>query len=99
MKIEKATKKDLKELDKIKGCKMPKLHISRLEQQKKRKAIYFIAYEKNKPVGHVFVYLKGNENYHSCPTLQDVFVKETERKKGFGRMLMNKVEQKLKNLR
>jgi len=98
MKICKATNKDLNDLNIIREKKLIKLHNSRFELQKKDKAFYFIAYIKNKPVGHVFVVLEGNEKYHTCPTLQDLFVKENLRRKKIGSKILKKVETKLKKI-
>jgi len=87
----------MKDLNIIRKEKLRKLHNSRLKLQKEGKALYLIVYIKNKPVGHVFVHLKGNEKYHSCPTLQDLFVKENLRRKKIGARILKKVERKLKS--
>jgi GNAT superfamily N-acetyltransferase len=98
MKIRKATKKDMKNLDKIKGEKLPKLHNSRFALQKEGKAIYFIAFEKDNPLGHVLIVLDGNEKYHTCPILQDLFITQSKRKEGKGRLLLEKIESKIKDI-
>lgn len=98
MKLRKATIKDMKDLDEIRGEKLPKRHKSRLKQQKEGKAIYFIAFEGKNPVGHVFVVLEGNEKFHNSPILQDLWVKESFRKHKFGTKIIQETEKKLKKL-
>jgi len=98
VRLRKVKKSDFKLLDKIRGDKSQKLHESRLNFQNKGEANYYISFENNKPIGHVFVHLSGNSKHHRCPVIQDLQVKKDQRKKGLGLKIILEVEKKLKNL-
>ncbi|MDD4983855.1 MAG: GNAT family N-acetyltransferase [Candidatus ainarchaeum sp.] len=94
--IKQANRENLKDLDFIRECKLPKLHEKRFIFQDKGKSNYYIFFKDGIPVGHVDVIFKSRIKYHKCPVLQDLYVKKSERKKGFGKNILNQVGKKLK---
>ncbi len=75
-----AQEDDLPLLDELRGKKLHKLHLKRIRD---KNAQYIIAFEGDRPVGHVFLEFVGEE-----PKLTDIYVRETDRKKGIGTQLI-----------
>jgi len=91
-----ATREDLKDLDIIRGKKLPKLHETRFKRQDHGKSKYYIFYSNKKPVGHVDVIFKSRIQYHKYPVLSDLYVKKSERGKGIGHEILRLVGRELK---
>jgi GNAT superfamily N-acetyltransferase len=89
--LKKATEADLLNFDKIREEKLPKLHSQRLKEQKTGQSEYMIAFEGDKPVGHVYINYKGEEPYHTCPILQDLYVKKDVRRHGIAKEILNQI--------
>jgi len=89
-----ATINDLNELNNIQFATT--LHLSRLKKQKSEKANYIIAFDNNKPVGHLFIDYKSKYSWHKNPVIMDLYVAEDERKKGIATKLMNYAESLIK---
>ncbi len=94
--IKQATRENIKNLDFIRDCKLPKLHEKRFKSQDKGKSNYYIFYFAGKPVGHVEIILKSRRKYHKYPLLCDLYVKKRERGKGIGHKILELVGKKLK---
>jgi ribosomal protein S18 acetylase RimI-like enzyme len=89
---------DINFLNEIRGKELPKLHDYRLDEQEKGKSLYLIAFQDEKPVGHVYIKLKGSEEYHNSSALQDLYVSTKFRRKGIGGKIIQEAEQCLKSL-
>lgn len=96
--LRKANKSDLHNLDIIRNNKLRELHKSRLKKQAEQKAEYLIAFNGKKPIGHLFVNYKSKRDWHNCPILEDLYVKDEEREKGIGKTIMLLTEGHLKKL-
>ncbi len=91
-----ARKKDLASLDLIRETKLHQLHIDRITNQKKGNGEYILAFDKRSPVGHVFIDFKSPYEWHNCPIIVDLYVKDNERNKGFARKIMKYAEKRVK---
>lgn len=94
--IRKVNRDDMNSFNIIRDEKLPKLHETRLKMQGEGMAEYYIATINNEPVGHVFVLYKSKNPIHTCPLLQDLFVKASERKKGISKKILELTEQNIK---
>ena len=59
LKFKIATKADLNYFDKIRGERLHKLHIKRINEQKEKKAEYIIFFLNEEPIGHIFIRLNN----------------------------------------
>ncbi len=89
---------DLKYLNEIRGKELPKLHASRFAEQKENKAVYLIAFKDEWSVGCVYVKFESSEKYHTCPMLQDLYVKSEFRGQGIAVQIIKQTEKYLKEL-
>ncbi len=87
---------DLDYLDEIRGGKLNFLHLKRIKQQEEGSAEYIIAFKDSIPIGHVFINYGGDCEWHECPVQEDLYVKESERRKGYAKMILKYVEDKVK---
>jgi GNAT superfamily N-acetyltransferase len=94
--LRKANRDDMESLHIIRDEKLPKLHETRLKMQDEGLAEYLIAIKNNEPVGHVFVLFKSENPIWTCPLLQDLFVKATERKQGISKKILELTGQRLR---
>jgi GNAT superfamily N-acetyltransferase len=63
-----------------------------MKRQKAGKAVYFLALLGKEPVGHIFLnYGKDNEWYEDV-VLEDLYVRQDQRKKGFASEIMEYAE-------
>ena len=92
-----ATEKDLHLFEEIRGEKLTKLHLDRLKKQKMNKVEYFLAFIDKKPAGHMMLNYKAKRKWYTCPILEDLYVKESERNKGIATQIINFAEKHLKD--
>jgi len=88
MKIRLTKKSDLIYLDKIRDKKLHKLHLKRIKTQERKEAEYLIAFYNKKPIGHVFINYKSKRRWHKSPIIEDLFIKDEEREKGYAKKIM-----------
>jgi len=88
-----AKKGDLKFLDEIREKKLNKIHLYRINR---KQAEYILAFYKKEPVGHVFIDYKSKYKWHSCPAIEDLYVKASKRKKGIAINIMKQAEKQIK---
>ena len=91
MKIKKATKKDIPILEKYMSAEnMPNFHKKKIQEQKKGRNFWFIAWIDNKPVGHIQLRLNGTKHktvrkyIKNCAHVESLGVKKEYRRKGIG---------------
>ena len=96
--LRKANIKDLKNIFEIRGEKLPKLQEERFSKQKKKESLYLISFIGGKPAGYVYIEFKGSEKHHTCPNLQDLYVKKALRGKEIAKQILQKTESFLKKL-
>jgi len=94
----KAKKENIKDIYQIRKRKLPLLQKARFTEQDKKESLYLIAFQPKKPVGYVYIKLKGSERHHTCPNIQDLYVKEELRKKGIAKQILQETEDFLKKL-
>lgn len=87
---------DLHYFDEIRGERLPKLHLKRIQDQEENKAKYIIIFYKKKPVGHIFIRLKKDKKHKTIPIFEDIFVKKEYRGKGIGTKILDYAEKQIK---
>lgn len=92
MEIRLAKEKDLPQIMKLKDIKDPSLILGRIEKSQEGTVAYFVAEENEVIVGHILLKFYGKDTAPSYPDIEDAFVKEAERSKGIGTLLIQKVE-------
>lgn len=96
MDLRKANDEDIDNIFEIRGEKLPKLQQERFAEQKRKESLYLISFLEGKPAGHVYIKFKGSEEHHTCPNLQDLYVKKELRGKGVAKQILQKAEDFLK---
>lgn len=94
--LRKATLSDLPLLDQIREEKLPRLHQDRFDGQEKGVGEYLLAFNNEEPVGHVYIRYKDDYDYHNCPILEDLFVKQDKRKLGIGVNIIEEIKEYLR---
>ena len=72
---------------------MPNIHNFRIKQQKEKLAEYLIVFLEDEPVGHIYIPF----NVKTYPLIQDLFVKEENRRQGIGKEIINQICKRLCN--
>jgi len=83
-----AGKGDLENLDVIRDENLRSMHVKRLENQEKGLGEYLIAFSNKKPVAHLYLRYESKRSWINEPVLEDLYVKENERKKGYAKELV-----------
>ncbi len=96
LKFKLAKKSDLKNLEIIREEDINSIHLERINKQEQGKAEYLIAFDGKKPVGHLFIDYKSKSTWVKSPILVDLYVKQSERKKGLGLKIINYSLEKVK---
>jgi|GEM_PF-5589230 len=92
-----ASAADLSKLDEIRQEKLHKLHLGRLEEQKKGQSEYIIAFVNENPVGHIFILYGRDDRHPFYPQFQDLFVKESMRGQGIAIKMLLDAEKRVRN--
>lgn len=101
--VRKARKKDLEILNKELGVGgIPWKHERNIRMQQKGPYLWLIAWENNKPIANLQIMFKGSFSKEvrgqlkNCPHLASLYVKESHRKKGIAKKMMDFAENLLK---
>jgi GNAT superfamily N-acetyltransferase len=100
MEIRRATKTDIPQLTQLKKPKSEEYRKIFAENQQKRlcemeegKAVYLVAEEDHRLVGHLFLKFYGSQTEPGYPNMQDLYVDESKRSEGIGTYLIYKAEE------
>lgn len=99
--IKPITERELPLIEHIFNRKKPGLHRVRFKRQQRNEVLYLFVWVDTKPIGHILIKWNGNEdakNPHieECPDLEDLFILEDYRDKGFGTKLLLFAEEQVK---
>ena len=94
--FQKINKSNMNLLDVIRGEELHKLHLDRIEKQMEGSVTYIIAFDKKEPVGHILITYEKSFSWHNYPAIEDLYVKENARHKGFAKQIMDHAESLVK---
>lgn len=94
-----ATKSDLEELLLVNPLLPKKVILDRLKKQAQNEAEYLVIDNGKHLLGQVFLKWPGKPTHPEYPDIENVYIKGTERGKGYGPMLVKECEKRAKKQR
>lgn len=92
MTISPVTLSDILGLKKIKPSLDNSTIQNRLKLQENGMAVFLILRENNEPIGFVFLKLKGKQTHPDYPDMEDLYIREGSRGRGYGTILVGECE-------
>ncbi|NQS89238.1 GNAT family N-acetyltransferase [Patescibacteria group bacterium] len=94
IRIRKTVASDINTIQSIKSFLSPEIIEERLARQKKDEAEFLLLEKDGEIVSFVLLKWGGKPTHPEYPDMEDLYTKETERRKGYGRILVSECEKK-----
>jgi len=91
-----AKESDIEELLLVNPLLSKKLIMDRLETQRKKDADYLVLDDGKKLLGQVLLKWQGKPTHPDYPDIENIYVRGSERGKGYGKILIEECERKAK---
>lgn len=92
MEIRVATKKDLEQLNHLKGRSDTDRYLKRIGKTNEGSADYLVLEENGEILGHVFLKYYGTDKDPDYPNVEDLYIRKDQRGKGLGTKLLEECE-------